>query len=335
MITPMNSSDDFDADMLLSMNLDQLRGFAEVAGTGHFTRAAEQLHLAQPSLSRQISGLETELGVELFHRARGRIALTAAGERLLPFARRMLADAEAARDEMAEFAGLRRGRIRLGATPTLCTTLVVDVVAEYRAHLPGIHIEIVERGSRSLLADLVEGALDLALIVTSESSGAAREVLEREPILSERLVAVSAASKPDPFPTGEAVELTELARAPQVVFPENYELRAAMDAAYRAEGLSPLVAIQGAEMDAALRFVERGIGVAVVPAMVASDRPALRATPLARADLSRSISIARRSDMTPTRAAAALRVTIRKVADRLATRGGGFVGRAEPLAGVS
>ena len=110
------------------MNLEQLRGFAEVARTGHFTRAAEQLHVAQPSLSRQIATLEAELGVELFHRARGNIALTAAGERLLPLARRMLADAETARSEMAELAGLRRGRIRLGATPTLCTSLVVDVL---------------------------------------------------------------------------------------------------------------------------------------------------------------------------------------------------------------
>ena len=78
------------------MNLEQLRGFVAVAGLGHFTRASEQLHLAQPSLSRQISTLEHELGAELFHRARGNISLTAAGETLLPRARRMLTDAELA-----------------------------------------------------------------------------------------------------------------------------------------------------------------------------------------------------------------------------------------------
>ncbi len=76
------------------MNLEQLRGFVAVAELGHFTRASEKLHLAQPSLSRQISTLEQELGAELFHRARGNISLTAAGETLLPRARRMLADAE-------------------------------------------------------------------------------------------------------------------------------------------------------------------------------------------------------------------------------------------------
>ena len=125
------------------MNLEQLTGFATVAELGHFTRAAERLHLAQPSLSRQVATLERELGVELFHRVRGNITLTAAGEHLLPIARRMLADADTARGEMAELAGLRRGRIRLGATPTLCTSLVTEVLADYRQRYPGIDIEIL------------------------------------------------------------------------------------------------------------------------------------------------------------------------------------------------
>ena len=307
------------------MNLEQLRGVVEIAETGHFTRAAERLHIAQPTLSRQISTLETELGAPLFHRIRGNVVLTQAGERLLPLARHMLADADTARTELAELAGLRRGRIRLGATPTLCTSLVADVLAEFHAQYPGIDIEILERGSRTLIDALMEGALDLALIVTSVSSGEARAVLDLEPILSERLVVVSAASADDPFPRaadGVPVELHELARTPQVVFPESYDLRVAMDAAFRAADLTPLVVVEGAEMDAALRFAERGIGVAVVPAMVAALHPDLRAAPLADAALARTVSIARRSDMVPARASAALQTLIRGVADRLTAPGG-------------
>ncbi|WP_053384940.1 LysR family transcriptional regulator [Leucobacter celer] len=313
------------------MNLEQLRGFAEIAQTGHFTRAAERLHLAQPSLSRQISSLEHELGVELFHRARGNVTLTAAGERLLPIARRMLSDAEAARGEMAELAGLRRGRVRLGATPTVCTSLVAEVLAEFRVRYPGIDVEILERGSRSLIAALMEGSLDLALIVTSVSSGAARAVLEHEPILSERLVVVSSAAAPDPFgregsgsPAGSAprpIELRELAEVPQVLFAENYDLRVAVDTAFAAEGLVPTVAVGGVEMDSALSFAERGIGVAVVPAMVAVDRPQLRAAPLAGDAMIRTISAARRSDMAPTHASAALQALVRETADRLTEPG--------------
>ena len=317
----------------MHMNLEQLRGFVEIAQTKHFTRAADRLHVAQPSLSRQIATLEADLGVELLHRARGHVALTEAGERLLPIARRMLADADTARDEMSDLSGLRRGRIRLGATPTLCTSLVADVLAEFQDRYPGIDIEIRERGSRSLIAALMAGELDLALIVTSVSSGAARAVLEREPILSERLVVVSDPTRPDPFDrTGDGgsaagarvaapVELDELARVPQVVFPENYDLRVTVDAAFRARGLTPLVAVEGAEMDAALSFAGRGIGVAVVPAMVAADHPSLRTAPLADAALARTVSIARRSDMAPTRAGAALQAVIREIADRVTAPG--------------
>src|ERR1051325_5542801 len=100
----------------MCMNLEQLRSFVAVARGGNFTRAADELHLAQPSLSRQISSLERDLGVELFHRSRGGSTLTAQGEALLPLARRMLADADSMRHALDELAGLRRGRVRLGAT---------------------------------------------------------------------------------------------------------------------------------------------------------------------------------------------------------------------------
>src|SRR5690606_14232044 len=110
------------------MNLDQLKGFVAVAELGHFTRASEKLHLAQPSLSRHLSTLEEGRGAELLHRARGNSSLAAAGETLLPRARRMLTDAHAIRSEMAELAGLQRGRVRLGAPPTLCISLVAEVL---------------------------------------------------------------------------------------------------------------------------------------------------------------------------------------------------------------
>lgn len=305
------------------MNLEQLRGFVEIAETGHFTRAAARLHLAQPSLSRQITTLESDLGVALFHRTRGNVGLTAAGERLLPLARRMLTDADTARSEMAELAGLRRGRVRLGATPTLCTSLVADVLTEFHRRHPGVDIHILERGSRSLIEALVEGALDLALIVTSVSSGTARTVLELEPVLSERLVVVSSAERPDPFTGQDVVTLRRLAEIPQIAFPRNYDLRTAVDAAFANAGLTPRVAVEGAEMDAALRFVQRGIGVAVVPAMTGIDHPQLRVVPLADPSLTRTVSLARRTDMAPTHASAALRELIREVADRVAVPGSG------------
>lgn len=106
------------------MQLQQLAYFVAVAQEGSFTRAAERANVAQPSLSQQIKALEADLGAQLVHRARGKVGLTAAGETLLPIARRMLADAETARREIRELEALGRGRVRLGATPSLCSQRV-------------------------------------------------------------------------------------------------------------------------------------------------------------------------------------------------------------------
>jgi DNA-binding transcriptional LysR family regulator len=110
------------------VQLQQLVYFVAVAETRHFTRAAERVHVAQPSLSQQIRALERELGAELFSRARGNIALTDAGAALLPFARRILADADTARNDVLELAQLRRGRVRLGGTQSLVTAHLTHVL---------------------------------------------------------------------------------------------------------------------------------------------------------------------------------------------------------------
>lgn len=302
------------------MNLEQLEGFVTVARLGNFTRAAEQLYLAQPTLSRQITALEHDLGTELFHRARGGSTLTAAGESLLPLARRMLADAESVRRELAELAGLQRGRVRLGATPTLCISLVAEVLHAFHGAYPGIELHLSERGSRRLLDELASGELDLALVTTTSDASSA-ERFTVDPLLVEELVVISSAGSPA-VTARAAIGLAEVAALPQIVFSSSYELRAATDAAFRAAGLSPEVVLEGAEMDAVLRFVERGLGVAIVPAMVLIDRPGLRAVRLEAPTLTRTISLARPADVAPTAAVAVMQQTIAATATAFAARAG-------------
>ncbi|WP_300267309.1 LysR substrate-binding domain-containing protein [Microbacterium sp.] len=300
------------------MNLEQLRGFVAVAELGHFTRASEKLHLAQPSLSRQISTLEAELGAELFHRARGNISLTDAGDALLPRARRMLSDAESIRDEMAELAGLQRGRVRLGATPTLCISLVAEVLRAFHAAYPGIELQLVEGGSNLLIEQLAAGAVDMALVTMSDRRDVSGTSLVRTPLLAEELVVVTSAD--EPTITDSSIDLQRLAQLPLVALAESYDLRGATDAAFAAAGLTPSIVVEGAEMDAVLRFVERGLGVAVVPATVPVDRPTLRSARLRDPQLERTIVLAQRTDVNPTRAAAAMRTVIVRTSADLAAR---------------
>src|SRR3990170_292814 len=101
------------------MELRHLTYFVAAAERLNFSRAAEELHVAQPAISQQIHALERELGVPLFERVGKRVSLTEAGKALLPHARQILSAVEAARNEVAEHGSLARGRASLGAPPTV------------------------------------------------------------------------------------------------------------------------------------------------------------------------------------------------------------------------
>ncbi|MFE7895152.1 LysR family transcriptional regulator [Streptomyces sp. NPDC057412] len=285
------------------MQFQQLQYFVAVAETRHFTRAADLVHVAQPSLSQQIKALERELGADLFLRARGNITLTDAGEALLPLARRILADADTARHEVQELVQLRSGRVRLGATPSLCTGLLPDVLRAFHDRYPGIRLLIEEGGSHDLVRELARGALDLALVVLPLPTPS--PALTTVELLREDLVVVSSPEAPAPGGPGRrTVRIADLEGERLVMFRHGYDLRELTVAACRAEGFEPDLAVEGGEMDAVLGFVRAGLGLAVVPRMVAArSGRGLRVTPLARPGLHRTIALAHRSDVAPPRAA--------------------------------
>jgi DNA-binding transcriptional LysR family regulator len=289
------------------VQLQQLRYFLAVVETRHFTQAAELLGVSQPTLSKQIHTLEATLGAPLFARVRGDVTLTVAGETLLPIATRMIADADAARDAVQDIVGLRRGEVRLGATPSLCSSLVPAVLRGFRAQHPDIRLCVTEGSSQDLAADLLAHSLDLALIVQPEQG--IDPALEAAPILRESLVVASVADGPKPTANPQ-LALIELRDQPLVMFRPGYDIRDVTLEACRRAGFTPHFAVEGGEMDAVLAFVEAGLGFALVPSMVLVNRPLLRATPLAPPGMRRTIALAQRRRAVLPHAAEALKATI-------------------------
>lgn len=283
------------------MQLHQLEYFVAVAETRHFTRAAQRLGVAQPSLSQQIRALESDLGGPLLHRTRGNVGLTDAGETLLPVARRMLADAETARREIRELADLGRGRVRLGATPSLCTSVLPPMLAAFHAQHPAIELLVHESGSRDLQRGLVEGALDLALVIDARLGEDPQ--LATTPLLTEDLVVISALGAGRPV-TGVEMAVADLRGRPLVMFQEGYDLRETTVALCRAAGFEPTFAIEGGELDAVLEFVGAGFGLAVVPSTVVRGR--FEVTSFSAPGVTRTVLHAQRRDLDPPRAARAL-----------------------------
>ena len=164
---------------------------------------------------------------------------------------------------------------------------------------PGIQLLIEEGGSHDLVRELARGALDLALVVLPLPTPS--PALTTVELLQEDLVVVS--SPAARRPAGRRVRIADLEGEPLVMFRHGYDLRELTVAACRAEGFEPVFTVEGGEMDAVLGFVRAGLGVAVVPSMVARRGPGLRVTPLAPPGLRRTIALAHRSDVAPPRAA--------------------------------
>ncbi len=289
----------------MNVQIGQLRCFLAVAERGHFTRAARDLGIAQPSVSALVRRLEADVGSQLFHRTKGRITLTAAGEALLPYARRIVADVEAAATQLHEVSALGRGRIAIGATPSLTASLVPPVLARFHASYPRIELALREAGSEDLVRMVEEGTVDVALVILPVR----HEILETQALLREELVLAVA---PDhPLARRRAIAIADLRDVPLVMFREGYDLRSATEAACRGAGFTPSVAIEGGEMDGVLRLTAAGLGAAIVPSIVVAQATALRAVRIARPALARTIGLAHRRDRPLSRASQELVDTVR------------------------
>jgi DNA-binding transcriptional LysR family regulator len=308
------------------VTLQQLAYFVALADVGSFTGAADSLRVAQPTLSRQVKALEDELGSPLVQRSRHAMVLTPAGEAVLPLARRMLADMESARTAVAELVGLARGRVRVGATPSLCVGVIADVLRTFHGRHPAIALELAEGGSQLLVESLQHNEIDVALVVVPAQG--LDPGLELTPVLRERLSVASPSTEQPPSSRG-SMTVRELARRSLVVPRRGYDVREVTLAACADAGVAPRFAVEGGEMDAVLRLVEAGTGVAVVPDIVFTGRPRLLRTALTPA-LYRTVALARRADLVPSQAAQAFCATLLEHLRELSATGA-FVGDVQVL----
>src|SRR5215470_7105635 len=203
------------------MEMHQLTYFESVSRHLHFTRAAQELNVAQPSVSQQIRKLEHELGAPLFHRMKRHVALTEAGKTFLPHAKAVLRQLEEARVEVQELSGLRKGTLAVGAPPSVGTHLLPRALAAFSQRHPGITLTFREAGSRTLVQLLEQGDLDLAVVIQPIR----HPVLETLPLLEEELLL--AVPRSHALAGGKRrVRLADLADEPFVLLREGaYDLR--------------------------------------------------------------------------------------------------------------
>lgn len=262
------------------MELRQLEYVLGVIDHGGFTRAADALHVAQPTLSQGIRTLERELGVDLFDRVGRGVRLSAAGQAFEPGARRALAEAETARMAATEVLALRAGRLTAIALPTLVVEPLVRWVGAFRQAHPGVtvHVHHAEEADQ-VPASVRDGRADIGLAELDRLPPGLVADVE----LDQELVAIA----PPGTRVGEEIALSRLASMPLVVTPPATSTRRIVDAAFGRLGTAPLVVVEVDQREAILPLVLAGAGTAIVPlriaeqarvagAVVTRTRPALR-----------------------------------------------------------
>ncbi|HEU0001294.1 MAG TPA: LysR substrate-binding domain-containing protein [Ktedonobacteraceae bacterium] len=252
------------------MELRQLGYFVAVAHKRHFTRAAQELSIAQPALSQQIRQLERELGVTLFERTSRQVRLTSAGEALLIRAERILAEVEWARMEMQEYSGLARGRVVIGALQSLEAFRFPALLSRFHTRYPGIDIVLREEATERLLELLHTGQLDLTLIQIMDDSWppeltSAPVVTEK--LLTEELVLVVAPAHMLAHRQNVAVE--ELRDEPFILFKPGSGLRHIIMQRSLAADFTPRMLFESGELGTVRSLVAEGLGISVLPRSVA------------------------------------------------------------------
>jgi LysR family hydrogen peroxide-inducible transcriptional activator len=257
------------------MEIHQLRYFCAVAKAGSFTRAAEREHVSQPSLSQQVRKLEDELGARLLDRLGRTVRLTSFGETFLLRAEAILREVSDAKQEIEEMTGMERGRIVVGAIPTVAPYFLPNLLASFALKFPSVQVSVVEEITSVLLERLQDATIDMALLALPvPGDHFVCEELLREPLYlvvpqNHRLASKS------------RVHLKQIESDSFLLLKEGHCFRENTLSACGRARLAPNVVFESGQFATILAMVAANTGVSVVPQMAVEKRDGCRFIPIA------------------------------------------------------
>lgn len=246
------------------MLLRHIRYFLAVAEHRNFTRAAQALHVSQPTLSQQIRQLEDTLGVPLLDRSGRTVRLTDAGAAYVHFAQRALQDLEAGRRAIHDVGELSRGALRLGMTPTFTTYLIGPLLARYHGLYPNLTLDVIEMPQERMETLLNEDALDVGIAFDETGS----PDIEAVPLFVEALAVVVGKAHPHAKRRGP-LTLDAFARESLVLLNGEFATRHYVDRYCGQHGVAPRIAMEVNSISAAIEIVQRTGLATLLPAEVA------------------------------------------------------------------
>lgn len=275
------------------MELRQLQYFVKVANKQHVTQAAEELHVAQSAVSRQIHQLEKELGVDLFKQKGRNLQLTAVGQLFCTRVEEILKELDRAVDEIHEFLNPELGEIRLGFPHSLGIHVLPSIIAEFRKQHPNVKFRFKQGMYTSLIRDVITSEVDLAFISPLPER---HDEVQGEIILTEELNALLPPSHY--LADQESIELSQLKDEKFILFSKGYSLRPIVLHACLEAGFTPKIAFEGEETDTIRGLVAAGMGVSLLPEMSLFQTNSLQPArvKISNPKVTRNIGLIHRSD---------------------------------------
>ncbi|AWT42175.1 MULTISPECIES: LysR family transcriptional regulator [Streptomyces] len=300
------------------MEIRQLRHFMAVVTEGSFTAAARAELIVQSALSTSVRNLERELGADLFERTGRRVVLTEAGRALVPQARALLADAEAARHAVAAVTGLAAGRVSIGTIQTLTCVDLPTELARFHQEFPGVQVSVRDATVGELTDALRAGELDLAFLAPDGRE--LPEGLHAHASWQEELVLITAPGHP--LEQAGRTLIKDLADEPFVDFRAGTGLETAVRRLAAHCGLERRITCDVTQIGLLVDLVRAGIGVAFVPRAI-GERAGLPCVRIRQPEPGRTVVLAGRGSPPRNPAAAALARHLTAAAPAAAGRPGG------------
>jgi LysR family transcriptional activator of glutamate synthase operon len=249
------------------MDLHQLRVFQAAAKNGGFTRAANELHLSQSTVSQHIKGIELELGGPLFMRVGKRVQVTEAGGVLLQYTERILRDLKNAEMAIREINLMRRGTVRLGVGPTTLIYRLPHVLRDYKRRFPDIDLIVLSGSTEFLLEALRSQHLDLAIVMRT----APQPGLTTTPLGSEELVLVL--NREHPLARQRTMDPSDLAALRFILYEKNTAMQDLIDGFFESLGITPRIDMEVENNEAIKSLVRVGLGASILPLCAVAKEP--------------------------------------------------------------
>jgi LysR family transcriptional regulator, nitrogen assimilation regulatory protein len=248
------------------VKLRQLRYFAKIVECGSFSRAAAEVHIAQPALSQQVAELEQNLGVTLLHRTARGVRPTAAGQALYAETLEILRRIERLPSIVQSAGGEAQGSVKFGMSSTLAAVLGGPFMDVVKQALPKVVLRLVTQDSQTLRAQIIEQRIDLALVFEDQPVVG----LVRAPLFRQCLYLIQ---RKKTARTPQRVTLARLATRPLVLPAYPNLVRKLLDDAFVAAGVQPVTVAEADVFSSVLAAVQSGIGDTILPKGDFSDSP--------------------------------------------------------------